>query len=103
MIREAPPTNAMGARHQARELILHPHPVLQLKGSEMRDSLPAQLYPWERQATADRLWRVIQMIDRRASYPDLREAVTLTVREIEPFLAEYPKDRLINVQQVAAE
>lgn len=62
----------------------------------MPDTLPVSLYPWERKQTADRLWKIIQMIDAGRPHSDLREAVVLTVRDIEPFLAEYPKDRPVN-------
>jgi len=64
----------------------------------MPDSLPVTLYPWERKATADRLWKIIGMIDAGRPLSDLREAVSLTVREIEPFLAEYPRDRPMNLE-----
>lgn len=62
----------------------------------MPDTLSVSLYPWERKQTADRLWKIIQMIDAGRPHSDLREAVVLTVRDIEPFLAEYPRDRPIN-------
>jgi hypothetical protein len=64
----------------------------------MPDTLPVTLYPWERKATADRLWKLIAMIDAQRPASELREAVVFTVREIEPFLAEYPKDRPINME-----
>ena len=64
----------------------------------MPDSLSPLLTTAERKACADRLWRIAPMIDAKASYWELREAVTLTVREIEPFLAEYPKDRPTNLE-----
>lgn len=63
----------------------------------MPDTLSPTLSAVERKATADRLWWIVGMIDRGASQWELREAVTLTVREIEPFLAEYPKDQPMNV------
>lgn len=64
----------------------------------MPDTLSPTLSAVERKATADRLWQIIHMLDRGASPWELREAVTLTVRQIEPFLAEYPKDRPVNME-----
>ena len=64
----------------------------------MPDTLSPTLSAVERKTTADRLWKIVAMIDRRASHWELREAVTLTVRAIEPFLAEYPKDRPVNME-----
>lgn len=65
----------------------------------MPDSLSPTLSSVERRVTANRLWRIIGMIDAKRPLSDLREAVTLTVREIEPFLAEYPKDRPVNMER----
>lgn len=59
----------------------------------MPDTLAPRLTEAERKATADRLWKVMAMVDRRAPYTDLKEALLLTVREIEPFGAEYSKEK----------
>lgn len=64
----------------------------------MPDALSATLSPPERKATADRLWKIIGMIDRGATPSAIREAVKHTVQEIEPWLAEYSKDRPVNLE-----
>lgn len=55
----------------------------------MPDALSSHLSPRERKTAADRLWKVIAAVDERAPYSDIRAMLEITVREIEPFCAEY--------------
>lgn len=59
----------------------------------MPDSLSPLLTEAERKATADRLWKLVEMIDAQKSPAELREAVLFTARQIEPFAARYQEAR----------
>lgn len=57
--------------------------------------------PAERKA-ADRLWRIIAMIDKRAPLSDIREAVRFTASALEdPHWDWVPKDMPINAEEAA--
>lgn len=64
----------------------------------MPDTLNPVLTEAERKTTADRLWKIMAAIDRRESYSAIKGMVELTVRAIEPFGGEYPKDRPVNAE-----
>lgn len=59
----------------------------------MPDTLAPLLTEPERKATADRLWKVIEMIDAGRPPSEIREATVFTVRQIEPFNAQYQEKR----------
>lgn len=65
------------------------------------NALSPTLSPLERKQAADRLWKIIGMIDQGATPSAIREAVKHTVQEIEPWLAEYSKDRPVNLEHAA--
>lgn len=55
----------------------------------MPDALSPILAEAERRQTADRLWRVIDMVRRHEPAWRVEEALVLTVRGIEPQYAQY--------------
>lgn len=62
----------------------------------MPDTLSPMLSEMERKHVADRLHALVLMCDAGKSISDLRVGLRWLLRDIEPFGAEYPKDRPVN-------